>query len=208
MKLPIVSYKQETYHAGYMEGKPWPTNSMEGLLLSCSPCPYEWQEIAQLGECDIWTVSPDRPLRLWNFRKLKGKSKQEWIIAAQDARLITPCDTFRYTIMDEDEECYAYAQTRQAALNEGADPKEIRKEVGWKSNPALSQYWYGKKTRIDQFHVLDAAFTCIAVDLDPTVDGVLWDDIFDPSGLSAPRIGIYPKRLAKIDANKKEIHLK
>ena len=55
-KTHLCHYDQPLYHVGDMNGKPWPTSSMEGPLLSCSSYPEDWRAIARLGQAPIWTV--------------------------------------------------------------------------------------------------------------------------------------------------------
>ena len=209
MKLPLVTYYEPIYHAGEMQGKPWPTSSMEGPLLSCSPCPQDWQKIARLGDVPHWEIIPRKKLQVVNFRKLKGQEKLEWITAAQRAGLIQPGYTFRYSVYHEDEVNYGYASTRAQAEKETEEKETIRKQKTWIATAKLRKYWYGScKGEISPFFVLDAAFSKLVQDHKLKVSGILWDDRYEPHNLSAPRLGIFPIRIATVDRRHKHILLK
>ena len=53
------------------------------------------------------------------------------------------------------------------------------------------------RKKVSPFFVVDAAFTFLAKRI-PGVDGIWWDDSYDPGNLSAPRVGIFPEQVKRL----------
>jgi hypothetical protein len=53
---------------------------------------------------------------------------------------------------------------------------------------------------------VDAAFTFLAKQI-RGVDGIWWDDSYDPGNLSAPRVGIFPEQVKRILRKRRAIIL-
>ena len=195
-KTHLCHYDQPLYHVGDMNGKPWPTSSMEGLLLSCSPYPEDWRAIARLGQAPIWTLQrlDGKPPKLVNFRRLSRSDKKRWLAKAQELDLIHSATLFKAQAGDDDQ--YTICLTLEEARQESES--WVKPTKGWLPKPALNKFWYGsEKENISPFFAMDAAFTFLAKQI-PGIDGIWWDDSYDPGNLSAPRVGIFPEKVKRL----------
>ena len=207
MRIPVKIWKTDLIHVGQMRGKPWPSDSQEGLLLSCSNCPDDWSRIARLGAGVEWTVRKNGLIKLLHIHKLNRKTRKDWMTASETAGLVIP--TVQYKVISTDEEgeelysIYASKAAAAAECNEGDKPLKIK---GWKASEKLAHFWNGKK-RIDPIFVETAALVYLAFKNHP-IDGIWWNDVYDPVSLSAPRIGIHPSKIKNINRKTQEIILK
>lgn len=205
MKYLVTVETESIFHVGYMGGKPWPSFSMEGPLLSCSTCPAAWAQIARLGsDTPVWSFKPGRTLSLVNMRGLAGAERKRWLASAQTAGLVKPGTIYRYPL---DEDSYGLCYTREEALEESHD-QTYKRQKGWIPSTKLNWFWSGQTTReLSPFHVLDAAVAFLA-EKQPEIDGLWWDDDLDPEAYSAPRIGLFPDRIIIPRGKSQELKLK
>ena len=190
-----------------MRGKPWPTDSQEGCLLSCSNCAEDWSRIARLGAGVEWTILKNKPIRLLDFHNLSKKTRKEWLAAAASAELIYPTIQYKVSSTDEEgEEVYSLYGSEKTALAECNDHERPTKINGWVASKKLAAFWNGKR-KIEPIFVETAALVFWAFKT-CKLDGIWWNDIFDPEQLSAPRIGIHPKRIKSVNRRHNEINLK
>jgi hypothetical protein len=206
----LRSYVQPLYHVGYMEGKPWPTSSLEGPLLSCSICPEDWRGIAKLGGAPVWRIRCEHPLLLVDMLGLSMKKQQGCLEEACALGLIKQATLYRVDCSsdEEDEGRFMLFESRAEALEnaeEGSRPAPVE---GWRASPRLVSYWHGDpKRKIAPLLVPDAALVHL-IELNSQAAGVWWKERHDPASLSAPRVGIFARGIRDIDRRERIIWMR
>ena len=194
-KAHLCRYDRPLFHVGCMDGKPWPTSSMEGPLRSCSSWPEDWRAIARLGPAPVWTVQrmDGTPLALVNFRRLGRPDKTRWLTKAVALDLIRPATLYKAQV-GEDQHTFCLTMEEARQESEGW----VRPVKGWLPRRGLNLFWHGsEEKKVSPFFAVDAAFTFLAKQI-PMVDGIWWNDSYDPGNLSAPRVGIFPEQVKRL----------
>ena len=210
MPFHYHQWKKPLYHVGYMKAKPWPTSSMEGPLLSCSPCPEEWRQIAKLGPAPVWKVVPHEPFYLVDILGTPDWERKQLLEEACKLGVIKQATLYRVRCDSEDEDKedrFMIFERKDEAVQETVEGEKPEPFEGWVSLPKLSLYWHGTQKRISPSFVEDAALVYLAEQTTPS-PGVWWNETFDPASLSAPRTGIFPSRIRAVTKGRLEIKIK
>ncbi len=203
MRLPTIVFS-ELWHRGFL-GAPRvakPNSSYEGQLLSCAhdeEVSEAWEGIAELGGTELWHLTKDGDYRLVDFHSLGTMRRAALLQRAQQLGLITPGTAFKASWFDEDDEGRRFFifPSRGEAVAERQEDVQFRItpiRVNY-ATKKLVAYWNArhKEKEIDLTMVDEAAITCV-IDAEFTeLDGIFWDDKFDPEALSAPRVGLFQR---------------
>lgn len=201
--LPIAQFDY-AYHLGRFEGRPNTDRSFEGACLSASHVPCAWEKIAKLGGSPLWELRKTGAQFL-DYHEL-GKHRRRAIMRWAEANGLVRRKTMFQTSYYDDEletemcslsETYAEAAAEIYDDEDGRRPTPIR---SWETLPLLTErYLHRQSTGYAAVTWAVLAFAEYA-----GLDGVWWNDILDPSGYSAPRIGIFRSRLP--DFSRKQLH--
>jgi len=225
--LPLLTIGQ-LYHLGEMNvGQRDPSaQSLEGHMLSVSRTPHAWQEIAQLGGRPLMEMVATRAPG--KFVDVHGtladeptvKALREWGASAGYLREV---EQFRAWYLDGEtaEWRYLIEPTREAAwaevdgtmlLGEFNGPEDA---PGPDGRPCVEPvlFWAGttdleravNRTSLSNTDATDMALALFVEQHLREIDGLWWNDIYDPAILSAPRGGILPTRLAQWQSQLVEI---
>lgn len=208
IKSLCVPYTDDLVHVGFCTGKPRPHLGHEGPLFSCSNCPEDWQAIAQLGGAPSWHVLPRNRdgFLLLGMHEIPPELVRSLMLVAQARGLVQPHTVFKAFQTLEDDLAFSLHLTQEEALSESSEG-EVEAYPGWNSTPTLNQFWRGEPgIQVGLFHVLDAAIAYLGQDC-ACVDGLLWDDLYDPAALSAPRVGLFPNRIFRIYRRRRVVQL-
>ena len=205
MKIPLVTFTH-IFHVGDLEGEPAIHDaSHEGKCLSVSIHPEEWAEIAQLGGGETYRLERDTPLLLVDCHRIKKPQMAEIMKQAESIGLVSPLTMWKSWTSDESGEwCFSlYGSKIEAdAANEETEKEEGNPGVSpteeFAASPALNSYWHARNTdptrQMSPFEVRDAVLA-FAVEHTTALDGLWWQDDYDPAGLSAPRGGLFQRTL-------------
>ncbi len=189
--LPKTSF-EVLYHVGTMDAaqKNAAFESLEGDGLSVSLHPEEWREIAELGNSPTWVLTKAGNQFL-DFHSLDDDQRaqiREWGIAEgwlEPARLWEvsyyddECEDRRLFVFDNEGE----ARDEYDGCDPESEPQLVEKD-GAVATSKLSERVAMK--RIDPSLGEELAVVVFAEDV-AGLDGVWWEDTYDPSGLSCPR---------------------
>jgi hypothetical protein len=192
--LPRTSFPK-LYHVGTMDPtqKNAAYESLEGDGLSVSLHPDEWREIAELGNSPTWaltkagnqfldfhSLSDDQrsQIRQWGIAEGWLEPAKLWEISYYDDE----CEDRRLFVFDNEDEARGELDEKQEWGPE-TEPQMIEKD-GAVATAKLSERVAMK--RIDPSLAEELTAVVFAEDI-AGLDGVWWEDTYDPSGLSCPR---------------------
>lgn len=208
------------YHVGTMKPENLGLNSgsgsLEGRCLSVSQCPHAWTQIAKLGGNDLFELSKTGGrfldvISVLNDPKLHTEITN-WAISNGYAKRTT---AFRVWTDDDESGEWSYftVGTRKEAIHEiniNDDPSFNPDVDGPGGGPRIEpidivagteKLWIESGAKLpaaqDASDLIILVFAAkegkprFGVDL----DGVWWNENFDPDRLSAPRGGIFPERI-------------
>lgn len=193
--VPINTF-DEVFHIGTLNPDDLNRNyheSYEGAGLSVSVHPDDWRAIAKLGGYPTWTAtkSSNAFVDRWALTAEQEAAVNDWAVAYD---LLRPVTRFEVTAWDSesDSEYRFHCDTFEEALVEANDDPEAIREV-----EALAV-----TDRLTELTGTRAGDTAAAFDLALTVwartqtsvDGVWWDDDYNPAQYSCPRGVIFPER--------------
>jgi hypothetical protein len=185
------------YHLGSLDAS-LKRHSLEGEGVSISHCPREWASITPLaGEgflltkagaefCDYHQFKQDKP---WMARARKWAIEEGWAVLA-----------WLYEVSSYDDE---YEQDRASICEDAQEAKDeaeaygggIRRFRGLKPTPKLEEHLKTEGAGI--LGVTDDYVVALYVEANnPEVEGMWWEDDYDPSVLSAPRGVIFTRSLS------------
>lgn len=188
--------------------------SYEGNCLSVSVTPHAWQQIAKLGGYDLHELTKDGG-KLVDINATKESDEFAQIVEWGKANaLVEEREVFKGWELNEDEEwVFTYFDSVQEALDELDMDGEYEGKIGrmphprghkaiepvtvHAGTPALSQivgYEFQAAENVDDFLIMAFARQL------PDVDGVWWNDEYDPDGYSAPKGGIFPHKVTEWQA--------
>lgn len=189
--LPLVSL-DEVFHVGTLNIDDRADWSYEGDGLSVSIHPDEWAQIAKLGRT-TWVIrkpewedltfvswhdlsSEDRDaLRQWAHARGWVEQRQVFRVSWEDA------DWHDTVSMDFDSEPEACVEAEFRIQNEDTDAR-VEPVTVWRPTATFPESRTSRDA--DPTDVLLAVYVR---ETRPDLDGVWWDDDFDPEGLSCPR---------------------
>lgn len=193
-------------HIGDLDNPSQSCRSLEGLLLSTSEFPHEWEEIAKLGGLPWWEISAPQGINLLEMLSPKEswKKLEDWAeskgLLYPKTLWVTPFDT------DEDGETRIILCKSKKEAEDNHDPEagEIEEKIHLLPSQALWDFWsqrqQGKKEEACAWRAKDAL--CAAL-LELAAqnrwsefpDGLHWNENLDPTALSAPRAGLCPSKI-------------
>ena len=210
--LPIISLDR-VFHIGTLapSDRGAQGESLEGHLLSISLAPHAWRRIARLGGNPLHTLSKPGGIRLLDLHAVERDAElrlqvEEWALAEA---LLERTDLWRAWRYDSEDDAWQYtlhasedaalAQVDEEDEPEGPDGSPAVEPcallVGTPALAAIAQI--GNLGERDGF---DYAATVWTERTQPDLDGVWWEETYDPAGLSAPRGGIFPSRISEVTA--------
>jgi hypothetical protein len=195
--------------------------SQEGCLLSCASTleiSEGWEEIARLGGFQKYLIKKENSeFKLLNYYRLTKKEISELSKLGHQNQLITgPIEKFKvsWTTNDEDGEQrrYTICDTKKETLEWGTEDEDrkINKVKSWKATEKLINYWQSRNPQdktIDNLSINVALISYIFEFLKPelNLDGIFWNETFNPDALSAPRIGLFQTKITSLKIKKKEL---
>lgn len=181
---PIVSFN-EVFHVGTFQGGDRKELSYEGDGLSVSRDPSVWAGIARLGG-DTWTLTraDGDPLRFADFRGLDSETVEAIRSWGVTNGWVHQQPFYRVEFEDENEDiCWMEFESHDEAWDE-ADSMggEISETLAWRPTDTFPM------DRVDRdSDPLDMLLSVYVTKQRPDVDGVWWDDTFNPANYSCPR---------------------
>ncbi len=133
----------------------------------------------------------NRLLQSSNFQSIRDEACA-W---AQELGLITPSIHYSVSWYDDeldDERTMTFGSREDAEHEVDGTDIEICEHAGWAATTRLIEWT--NQTNIDPSLVEEMAIICYA-EVFMGLDGVWWTDIHDPLKYSAPRGGIFPRKL-------------
>lgn len=211
--LSIIEFDR-LYHIGTMDIASRGTNyrvSYEGNCLSISVTPHAWQQIARLGGYDLHALNKASG-QLVDIHAARDSDDFPKIVAwARENNLVEDRQVFKAWERNEDDDwAYSYFETVEAALAELDMDGEYEGNISRLPHPrghkaiepitilggtsALSQIVgrdFAITEDVDDFIIMAYASEVMGV------DGVWWNEEYDPDGYSAPRGGIFPGKVVE-----------
>jgi hypothetical protein len=210
------------YHVGTLDpsnlGLNSGSGSLEGRCLSVSLCPNAWVGIARLGGYDLHKLTKSGGRFLDVHAIMSDPELTDRVVdwAIKDGLAIRK-QVFRAWSYDDENDDWSYllAETRSAAIheiniddNEGFDPDSFGPEGRPLIEPfdivaGTEKLWKASGATLGPADdAMDLVIICFASEsasglADGPIDGVWWNEAYDPDRLSAPRGGILPERLAE-----------
>lgn len=205
VRLPIYHF-DELWHRGHLDpaGTPREPSSYEGFMLSCSPsdeADEAWLSIARLGGQRQWMLRKATGFTVIDFHRLTRATRSKLMLEAAAAGYVVPTFAFRASYWDEEaqDRRYSLYGSRAEARTEVCEmpAARVRRVRCYAATPKLIASWQRRHggPAVSLLDVEEAAIACLIEATHPEIDGIWWDDILDEAGLSAPRVGIYPRVL-------------
>lgn len=185
------------YHVGTMDISKKNLDSYEGSGLSVTNCPDAWQRINKgFTGGDTWELRKEKG-KLVDYHALTKEQKAKiykWGVVKQ---LVKPTKVYEVETCDD----YVMSfDTKKAALVEAEDMYEdealnyIKEINGYIGTEALIKLTYARPTT-QLLNPIDLLSTLYFEQLYPNVDGIWWEDEYDPYSYSAPRGVIFNTKL-------------
>ncbi|WP_315921834.1 hypothetical protein [Mesorhizobium sp. SP-1A] len=211
--LPILSF-DHLFHIGTLNADDRSRNyrdSYEGNCLSVSVTPHAWQQIAKLGGYDLHELTKEGG-QLVDVHATRNSDDFAEIVAWGKANgLVEDRQVFKGWECNEDDEwAYTYFESEEAALEELDMDGEYEGDIDLLPHPedhkaiepvtilggtaALSQIVgrdFDVAEAVDDYLIM--AYARQVMD----VDGIWWNEAYDPDSYSAPRGGIFPNKVAE-----------
>lgn len=170
--------------------------SYEGAGLSVSECPDAWVQIARIGGPTWHLDAPTGGGWFLRAHDLTDSERDDVIGWGVDHRLVERAVMWRAWSYDEESDSMRYmlcdsredAETEVEELEDGS----VEETPGLKPTAGLRER---VKVHTDPADAFDHLLTVWCEDTRPDLDGIWWDDDFDPDAMSAPRGVILPGRV-------------
>lgn len=201
---PVVGF-DSVFHVGTLDpsrkGESY-GRSYEGSGLSMSLHPDDWQQIARLSG-HVWQIGTSS-LRFMSRHDVDESQTAAAVAWAESEGLVEIRDMWLYSTGENEngDATFAYAATREEALDELAyfeddsQPELRRVPVATE----LLAERTGQRFHPDEDVTDDALIVFAEQHLD--VDGLWWEDDYDPDVLSCPRGVIFAGKVAALDRRK------
>ena len=216
MHIPLISLDR-VFHVGTMVAKNIGLNSgnysQEGHNLSVSLCPEAWVEIARLGGNNLFELSRESAFFLDIHAVQKDNALLpvifEW---AKAEGLVEEAVLWRAWQNDDDgnwvfslHASRAEAQEEVSEMDDDEDTgpdgkplvEDIRTAIGTPALQALTGMSCDANTDATDTVICAWASQVLPGLLGRPVDGLWWNENFDPDALSAPRGCIFPERISE-----------
>jgi hypothetical protein len=203
--LPVLATLSTVTHIGTLD----PTHkgirgpSQEGLGVSFSCHPHAWEAIAKLGG-QAWFNANVSHLAILDghaFVQRNADALRQW---GQENGWVTAVQAYQVSWFDDELESQVHMlcatrEEAQAELRDEEEPQALQVVPALAPTRRLVEAMGAPVGDIGQPGVcaLDDLATVWAQAHD--LDGVWWEDAYDPDALSAPRGVIFPHRLDKVD---------
>lgn len=199
--LPILDYP-EIAHVGAMDPSMQGSGSYEGRCLSVSQVPSSWARIAKLGENGFILSGRGRFVDVFEMSDRQRKNVIDWAVGEG---LLELKEIVRLHMLDTETEQWSYSDF--SSMDEAEAETEFMEEEDFRFEE-LSAYIATEKLAIPAGHRVKYMSSATSFDLalieyasqDATLDGIWWNEHYDPSSLSAPRGGIFPARVSEFEA--------
>lgn len=200
--LPTLVYP-EIAHVGTMDPSLQGSGSYEGRCLSVSQVPSSWARIARLGENGFILSGRGRFVDVCGMSERQRREVIDWAVCQG---LLELKEIARLHMFDTETEQWSYSDFPE--IDAAEDETEFMEEDEFRIEE-MSAYIGTVKLAERAGHRQSGAgmgaptsFDLALVEYasrDPALDGVWWDEHYDPASLSAPRGGIFPDRVADFD---------
>lgn len=200
------------WHVGTGDPADKSGSSYEGDGLSVSRHPEEWTRIAKLGGSSTWEVArrDGSPTTMVDAHEVPSVPLME---AAHALGWVEPVVVWTATLEDEDGDAITFdCATREEAIDEVAegldldpdDPDDLaeiegrveRADAWTPATDIMPSLTDGKGMSAHELVLVHALTVRPALS---DVDGVWWEDTFDPDALSAPRGTVLADRVGRFD---------
>lgn len=222
MKIPLIPIPR-VLHIGTLDpanvGLNSGVTSQEGHCLSVSVCPEAWRQIARLGGYPLHQLQNEEGLFLDALAVMDDETLwadiKDW---SRKEGLVADGERWKAWRWDGEDETWSYSlhETREEALEEiDFDPEDDEEEpegpdgepcvaavivpVGTERLKDLTGFALGGFP--EDFMVMAWAEHALPALLGQPVDGLWWDQDYDPDILSAPRGAIFPARVGAWDSS-------
>lgn len=165
--------------------------SYEGPGLSVSLHPDDWRAIAKLGDTPTWVAHKTNNLFVdrWALTEQQEDEIQRWGIRNQLLEYVTRWEVARWD-SELDHQYFIHCETYQEALEEADMEESIVTEIETLASTTKLAELTGtqKGNTASAFDMALNIYTQQETDL----DGIWWEDTYDPSTYSCPRGVILP----------------
>lgn len=183
--VPTIGFNriqlEEVWHVGSLKLQDRKAKSYEGSGISVSVNPEEWQSIARLrGE--TWTVRADRYLNFAEWHSVTEEDRASLRSWAVTQGWIEEVTAYRVTYFDDEWEqdfTLEFDTFEEAEVEAEAMEVEVESVTSHRALPAFPQ----ERGDGDPTELVFVEW----VSRHSALDGVWWDDAFDPQRLSCPR---------------------
>lgn len=202
-RAPTLTFP-ELYHVGSLNAEEKGNDSYEGAGLSVSVHPNAWRRIARIGG-ETWKVTKAGNQFL-NYHETTPEQHAEMVKWAVKQGYAEPTTYWSVSYYDDewDEERVFYCDSREEAEEEaeGYDTDQIEEHP----NKLRGTEKLMQRCKVNKSHMQHPDHLIATVFADDVLglDGVWWEDTFDPSRLSAPRGVIFPDKVASFHFEKAE----
>ena len=192
--LPTLTF-QSLYHIGTLNPDNQGNNysySYEGPGLSVSLHPDEWRSIAKLGGQPTWIAHKqnNKFLNRWALTEKQEYTIHEWGLTNGLLEYATRWEV-RHWDSESENEYYFYCKTQEEALDEADTDdnaiKETRMLVATEQLAELTGVKQGET--VDVFDLVLNIYT----QRETQLDGIWWEDTYEPLAYSCPRGVILPE---------------
>lgn len=194
--LPILEYT-EVAHVGSLDLSKRGSGSYEGRCLSVSVVPSAWARIARLGDSGFILSGRGRFVDVFEMTDVQRQAVIDWAVGEG---LLELREIVRLHMFDTETETWGSADF--SSMEEADGETEFMDEEDFRLED-LSAYVATPKLAEPAGHGLKYMSSDMSFDLaliayasrDASIDGIWWNEHYDPASLSAPRGGIFPERL-------------
>lgn len=195
---PTVSF-DELHHVGSLNpNEKWGRGtSYEGSGLSVSRHPDEWRHIARLGNAPTWTFDTSG-LSFVDAHQIPDTDEAGIVEWAENAGLVERTQGWAVTWYDDEldsDVTITVTDPADAAFYEDEEDHNMV-EVSTMVPTARMHELVGFEVPDDL--AADQAVICFFESEHPEIDGIWWEDRFDPDVLSAPRGVIFRRSAGKV----------
>lgn len=195
---PTVTF-DELHHVGALDpDEKWSRGvSYEGSGLSVSRHPDEWRHIARLGDAPTWTIDTSG-LGFVDVHAISEADVENIIDWAEEAGLVERVEGWTVTWFDEEldsDVSIIVTDSADAAFYEDEEDHDI---VATSTVVPTARMHERVGFEVPAGLAADQAIICYFEADHPEVDGMWWEDRFDPDALSAPRGVIFRRSIDQV----------
>ena len=190
--VPVVSFNEPLWHVGSMNPADKNDQSYEGAGLSVSVHPDDWEYIARLGDSPRWALERPRNGFL-NYHDLTGPQRAAITSWGVTRGYIEPVigHLVSWQDLETDRDTTMLCTTRDEADEEAEEREGTVEQVDTFATTGTFPDPTVRAGSLNEHDILTTIWAQECTDL----DGVWWEDRYDPEDLSCPRGVILPDRL-------------